>query len=520
MSDMINSFKYAVANLKSRRNAEATINNLPEKVLVCIFDIVGNSGYNYRGITRLSWTCAMWRDICLRNPTLWRCIDLSLNAISPRILDLFVERNRTIPRSVKIADPDSLAFPSSSRDESRRKNYEAFIVREIDSIRDLALGWGIPNKWFVTTTVKLEPKLLEMLSIRCVHCTPTQESEYPEDRRINNFFDQCPNLRYLSLDGILLPSSSTIYNDLKTLKITSPTILPGTFDIISIIRRAPLLETLFLSISDGTSLFKIEEKVKLEEPVPVVNLKHLTLELPSADILYILSSLTVGSSTHISLKNTSTRSFTDILPLDPRCLPCLSGAEKVAIDRQSQKIEIYQSRIPTGVCTTSELEGEPLLSYSLGPSMRLTVASLVHLVLNLRNIKELTFIDITTLSTKLSAGDLVILLSLLPDIRCVRLHSCGPDVCQLIAAHAQHGRPRLCHVLEALYLESMVLKEKDVVLMCTSLAPHIQSVTVLKCSFGKQKRHAMSILKTIQGIDLQIVDSTFNPLRTKAQKRD
>lgn len=48
MSDVISAFTHAIASLKSRRNNEAPINNLPEKVLVSIFDIAGNSGYDHQ----------------------------------------------------------------------------------------------------------------------------------------------------------------------------------------------------------------------------------------------------------------------------------------------------------------------------------------------------------------------------------------------------------------------------------------------------------------------------------------
>ncbi|KAK7676820.1 hypothetical protein QCA50_020226 [Cerrena zonata] len=510
MNDVIGSFKETIANLNSLRNNEAPINSLPEKVIVHIFDLAGDSGYDHECITRISWICALWRKISLKTPSLWRCIDFSTGTISPRIVQLYVERNPEMPRSVKILEYDCCSC--SPRDDARRTAYERFLIKRIDSVRELELGCRIPNDLF--TIAKPQPILLEALSIRCIPSRPSSSStsaaRIPEDRCIKDIFDGCPNLRYLCLDGCLLPSASTIYNGLKILKISSPTILPDAFDIFSIMRRTPSLEFLSLSVSDGESIFRIKTAERVEELIPVVHLKQLTLELPASDILHILSNITVSLSVRISLKDTSTSgtaTMNSILPLDPRCLPCLSVSEKLSIDRQSGKIDIFRTLDTTGSGET--LESEPFLTYSITSFNAPTVTSLTHLTLNLPGIHELAILEVKNQSEKFKAGDLVTLLRLVPDIRRLRLHSCDSGICQLFATHAQHGRPRLCHVLEAVYLEDMALKERDVVAISTSLAPHGLSVSVLKCWFENAEEKVMKVLETVQGIDLQVSETQF-----------
>lgn len=152
-------------------------------------------------------------------------------------------------------------------------------------------------------------------------------------------------------------------------RVTSPSTAWNSFDFLSILSRQPSLQVLHLSISDGKSIFKNVTRDEVDEMIPVVYLKELLLEIPSPDILHVLSSLMVGSSTRLSLKDTSTSpSIQEILPLDPRCLPCITSAKKFIIDRKGRKIEIRcPSKSPNdGLDKTSN--ESPLLTYSTASS--------------------------------------------------------------------------------------------------------------------------------------------------------
>ena len=502
MNEVIIAITEASTSLKSRRNNEAPINTLPEKLLTTIFDLACDSGFDHYCITRISWTCAMWREISLRTPSLWHCIDFSLSAISPRIAELFVVRKKDYPLNVKIHDPES----STSNGDERRNQYQTLLTQHIDTIQDLSIGCNLPNVWSLISSVGTLPTLLRSFSIS----TGQVPYSIRRDRRIVDILGECPQLREITLNGVILPANSVLYTHLETLSITLPLIEQDTLEIFSVLRRTTSLKSLSLRVEDGESIFTDGARARPtnSELVSLASLTQITLEIPSYDIIYVLSGLALGSSTRLSLKDTtaSTKSEEsgDLLPLDPRCLPCLMKTEKISIDREGLRISLYQ---PSGVAHI--IEDVPFVEYSIGSLKKLTTAPITHLLLNLRDLKELVFIDSKEASSKCSAGDLLILLTIVPDLRFLQLEACSPRVCRPLEAQARNGRPRLCHILEILHLKNMELDEREVVSICASLAPHVRSVTIQGGKFSKPEEDVMDVLKAIREIDFQVISSQF-----------
>ena len=78
--------------------------------------------------------------------------------------------------------------------------------------------------------------------------------------------------------------------------------------------------------------------------VPLTSLVQLALELPSCGILYVLSTLSLGPSTHALLKDTGPRSDEgeDLCSLDS-CRPSsLAMAQKPIVDREMSGIILSQ----------------------------------------------------------------------------------------------------------------------------------------------------------------------------------
>jgi hypothetical protein len=372
----------------------AAINTLPEEILKDIFNIAGGGGYDHRCITRISWTCAVWRDICLStsSQSLWRRIDLT--SIPLPIADLFITRNKTIPFDLTVINGGS--HPA----------YEAFCIAQKDFIRVLNMQLMIPTTSF--SLRKLESQLLEVLSLHFLQ----GGTKPPDDHRIMDIFGTCPKLQHLTLDGIFLPSVSVAYDHLQTLNITLPSVVPDSLDIISILTRSSSLKVLHLSVWSRYSIFRNVTRMKAEL-IPLLQLQHLTLELPAADILHILSAITTGPHVSLRLKNTSDWD-SDLLPLDSRCLPCLSSTVKLCIDREGRKIEMYRSLDPD-----SNMSEELFLVYTASTPNVFSISSLMYLTLNMHAVKELVFVDTTDQDQKLDAGLLITFLRLvsLADLR-------------------------------------------------------------------------------------------------------
>lgn len=500
MNDVVETLRQAVVGLKSRRNNEVSVNIPPETVLRHIFEVAGEKGFDHKSMMRISRTCALWRKICRGSPSLWQC--LNLIRASSQVANLFFKMNSTVPFSIKAADVaqriQPVRWPGRTRDVSH------VWIENLNFTRNLSLGLSIPNKR--SFSVKLEPKLLEVLDLYCAQYTSYDCSADVDCRCIEDIFGECPSLRCLSLKEILLPSTSATYDNLQTLSITMPSIIPNSLDIFSILRRTPQLEVLSLSVSDGESIFGsiIRAKNKL---ITLSQLRHITLALPSPDILHILSNIATGPSLRLSLKATNSKEFEahDLLPLDARCIPSLSHAGKLCIDLENRKIKMYQSPQADGAV----LDGDSLLAYTTNSAITFTLRSLTHLMLNVQRVKEFEFLDTTNHTEKLLAGDLVTILRLVPDIQRLRLRLCQGDICELFAIHAQHSTPRLCHALESLYIEEMSLEAEDMISLCSSLTPHAKSILVSRCSFDSPEESFMSTLHTIQTVDLQVIDCQF-----------
>lgn len=484
MDEVLSTLQQSVVGLKSRRNNEAIINTLPKRNLEYIFDIAGEGGYDHQCITRISWACAVWRDICLTSSSLWRRIDLT--RIPPPIASLFTERNKTIPFDLTVVDRGSM----NSVDET-------FCIDQEDFIRVLNMQLQIPTTLFASR--KLDTKFLEVLSLR-----PAQDgSPRPDDCRIADIFGTCPRLRHLSLDGILLPSMSNAYDQLQMLKIALPSVIADSFDILSILRRSPALQVLCLSVPDGSRMFGSVTRLRTEL-IPLLQLRQLTLELRSSNILHIMSSIITGPSLSLHLKATSFRE-SDILPLDVRCLPCIPITEKLRIDRLSQKIEMYQPSDPDGITS----EDKPFLTYSTKAPYSFSTTSLTHLLLGMHAMKELEFIDTVVDLNKHDAGNLITLLRLVPDIRVLRLCSCSGETFQLFAIYAQQPALRFCHALESLYLEDIPVDVELIITIFSSLGPRLKSILVSRCSFDRTEERVTSILESIKMADIQVVHSQF-----------
>lgn len=493
----------AVTRLKSRRNNEAPINTLPETVLRRIFGLVGNNGYAHQCITTISWTCAIWRDICLRTPSLWHAIDLS--NISPRIADMFFIRSQMLPLSLMAIDRGPY-----TKQILRQKEYEDFCVKHIDSVRELHLALPMSLTW--SSFRNLKPVLLEVLSLHFVQ--PANSWYWPKSSIVSgdgpameDILGECPRLWHLSLHGVLLPSTSTAYDHLRTLTVALPSIVPGSLDIYSILKRSSLLEVLSISIPMKVAAFDDGETGK-GDLISLAHLRQLTLALPSIDISRILSNISTELPLRIVLKDTGSPdvNIPEILPSDPRCLPCVADAEKLCINRESWRIKMHRSSGPDGAI----IEEEPFLDCSVLSPTCFALVPIVHLISSIQSIKELEFDDTSNQSETLDAKDLITLLRLMPDIMVLRLRSCRSDICALLAIHARHAKPPVCRSLRALYLEDMALNAEGLLSICMSLTPRIGSVLVSKCFFDEPKDTVTGILSTVTTVDLQVIDSKFD----------
>ena len=465
----------SITTLRSRRNGDAKINALPRNLLQRVFDMAGEGGCDHKTTMWLSWVCAFWRDISHATPFLWHRIDLTRTPLA--IANVYIHHNSVIP----------LEIFADEQGRNPQPLVEKFCIDHRDRIRTLNISLEPFTSWFMSGN--LEAQQLESLTLRSY--------EHGSSYCVPDLIESGTKLRHLCLGGILLPPEFPAYEQLQSLRISLGGILaPESLDILSILRRAPLLEYLEICIPEGSDVFGSATRMNTEL-IPMLKLRQILLKLPSTAILHILSNISTTPSLNLRLEDTHF-SESDILPLDIRCLPCISNTQWLRIDRGSGRFSMEPTIGRGG-----------FLTYSSANPHTLSLSALSHIVLYMENVQELHLIDAMDEASKLNARDLVTFLHQFQKVESLYLQSCTPDILKLFTIHARSPGSRLCPCVTMLSLANMSLDVDGVVALCSSMGDRLEALSINGCSFADTEEVYRDKIKDSTPVNIQLFDAQF-----------
>jgi len=319
----------ARVHLATRRNSMAYVNSLSQDVLSAIFLYAVRSA-DQKGFTAISisHTCAYWRFVATRDPSLWSILDL--NTLTRAQATLFASHSKTTPLRLLLLNDSPVRWGAPAASYQTERAARVQFCKSL-LLRTESLDLFIPEEQcnFLTWLVDHEAPQLKRTTI-------TWRSSQNIILAIPDLFGgQSGNLQNLALSNVSVPWSSLI-------KMTSLTRLhlhlsgrrdesQGNLDrsLLDFLLACPQLES--LAIISNEKLRAVGQR-RSSGPIPLRSLRSLKLILTSSDLATILSAIAapqvMDALTIVCRLDGQSKKAEDHvlkLPTDPRCLPCISN---------------------------------------------------------------------------------------------------------------------------------------------------------------------------------------------------
>lgn len=202
----IASLEAHLKQLKARRNALSATAKLPTEILGAIFlhckKIHEGSHRGFSKWMRVSFVCRRWRETALAIPKLWEVISINWGT---KHISAVLERSAAVPLTVR------------GKLLKENKGQLSQVLQHSARLRKVDLDTSdAVISWFLAEATQPAPLLtkLYLRDLEYVHGDPEQEL------RMNLFKKITPNLRFVSIIGLSVDLSSSIFSGLTTLKLT------------------------------------------------------------------------------------------------------------------------------------------------------------------------------------------------------------------------------------------------------------------------------------------------------------
>ncbi len=323
-SNLNSTFDVVLKALLTQRNNVAAI-NLHKEILLRIFRMVA-SEWTYESLISISHTCAYWRETCLANASLWNFVDLSRTP--PAVVEEFLLRSKdsllVVKTDLRVTEPhegDCRCLTVKDQinmitQHSARIRYLCVLVSDEEGIQSL-----LPDSEPVPAFPKLNTFSIEAENLACLGAG-WFDAPLLEDLRlveVRPFWSQ-------GFGAKLIRLSIVMHSD------EDPTVDDDGTDIFEVFEDSPFLEELTIVHTQPLMPKCVSRSISGQKPLPLQHLRRLHLELPSSDLISILSSITTSKELEMVLITSSDSRSTPpissesarLLPSDPRCVPCLS----------------------------------------------------------------------------------------------------------------------------------------------------------------------------------------------------
>lgn len=252
-------------SLRTRRNALATINILPNELIVYVFltwrDLQRaypsksykphlHEGYDFKNI---SGVCSLWRDITVQYPSLWS----DVNVKSPRWTELQLNRSQKAILTLRCESPP---------------HFEQFISafsENIDRVSHCKVTFDYPETLAEDFLPLLDtaPPVLEAVKLVA--------SETLEAEEFLKFNPHVPHLRRLELSKFVLLWTTACFTSLTHLSITAGRFKPTLNQMMDMLRCTAALQS--LKLFGAIPICKPERRPECRAVVQLDQLAHLEL---------------------------------------------------------------------------------------------------------------------------------------------------------------------------------------------------------------------------------------------------
>ncbi|KAK7689031.1 hypothetical protein QCA50_007722 [Cerrena zonata] len=318
-----------------------------------------------------------------------------------------------------------------------------------------------------------------------------------------------PSLRELTLKGVLLPKGCSAYIGLRKLHFEYSGRSEKQLHLRSLLTACPDLEELTIR---SMELWHVFEDMDVsgdpkEDPVQMPHLSSVTLELFARDLYRILFLMALPPTARIQLRivrhsKSEKTAFSDILPLDPRCIPSLRHACKLRI-RRGYPPRFVVSRIRYTVDDkTPMIDDEPFLDIEPTHYSSLSkINSMVNLLQHLPHVHHIDFIDCYD-----NSADHLALARMLPLVRSLHIRSLTLEYLRTWTAQIKHSPNPLWPHLRHLVLSWTNLEGdcEDLVTFCQALRTQIQTIDLRKCRMSSLEQENI-LLEKLRGLGIPSV---------------
>ncbi|CAL1703475.1 unnamed protein product [Somion occarium] len=475
MGDFTDACQRALSLLRSQHNSEVDINAiLPEDVLCHIFETAAENGYDHVSVLAISHTCARWRDICFRNPSIYHCIDIS--TIPVKIGELFISTNLNLPLCLRFMK----AAPVAS-----------LLARQTFCASSLARA----KEFCLTTSPSWVPLGRRSPLLTTVMLVNAQAVD--GDGLITSSFLSQPKLSQFTMIGMRYPWNSGAYARLSKLCLIISGLNTGfhddDLDVLQLFQKSPNMVECTILVSKPVSI-QGRRPQKPKELISMPGLRTLYLKLLSSDLDYILSSISTPptmKATLTAMHDSRDHSPLAWIPLDPRCLPCFHVMDALCLNRRDFRILAFKN-VPDGWCR----EPEPTVTIAAewyAPPQPYVLCPILGVTRILHSMSSLKALDVQEMdswcygSSETSLDHLVkdvfSLLNAAPTLNLLTLDKCPEEVLELLATQKAHSSARFCVGLHRLSC-SRARINKDVILrLCQTFSKQIQALRFLRCRF-------------------------------------
>ncbi|KDQ19157.1 hypothetical protein BOTBODRAFT_28639 [Botryobasidium botryosum FD-172 SS1] len=310
-----------LSQLGHLRNQLAPINRLPNEILSAIFHYIvrddGLTVYTYIAkLHSLSTVSHSWRRMILDTAIFWT----DLTRIPESLIDVFLKRSKQLP--LKVSYPRKKEFAS--------KIYMPRVSAHIHRWKKCTIDAKYADRDEIISFLLSPGPMLEALDISLhsdyvVTGSPVASDESPFVGSL--FAENAPSLRELTLDGLFVPLTSSLYAGLTKLKLArikyarSESLAEHL--LLRTLEASPFLEELHLD--DLYTTDTVASIVGVDAAPPHVDLPHLrSLEIKRLAEMkwlqdYILGHITIPPSSHLvlSVKAYSNQRLEFDFPLPP-----------------------------------------------------------------------------------------------------------------------------------------------------------------------------------------------------------
>lgn len=231
-----------LVTLRRRRNALATLHQLPVELITKILLFVRDSTEYYKRLRSLGSVAVLWKSIIERTPDFWTICNLSE---SPKETGRAIHKSRNLPLEIvewpfglSLAPRLSVATFMEFVGPQRLRWLTAEIAIRTEADRSVVLG-----------AIQSPMPVLESLVLHDIFSSPSTPMV---DFQVGN----TPRLRHISLTGINIRDwDSPVFKGLRTLRLDGTRASsPSLSQMMNILRSSPQLEDLRLSRSPEAAI--------------------------------------------------------------------------------------------------------------------------------------------------------------------------------------------------------------------------------------------------------------------------